>query len=63
MFSAGIGRTGVFITVHNLLTKMRQLLWDTFQLKFDIRQTVMNLRTERPGMVQTKVNHVKMIYL
>nr|AAB91460.1 receptor tyrosine phosphatase [Hirudo medicinalis] len=46
--SAGVGRTGVFITLSIVLERMR------FEGAVDVFQTVNVLRTQRPGMVQTE---------
>ncbi|XP_041861640.1 receptor-type tyrosine-protein phosphatase F-like isoform X2 [Melanotaenia boesemani] len=46
--SAGIGRTGVFITLSIVLERMR------YEGVVDIFQTVKILRTQRPAMVQTE---------
>lgn len=48
--SAGVGRTGVFITLSIVLERMR------YEGAVDIFQTVKMLRTQRPAMVQTEVN-------
>lgn len=47
--SAGVGRTGVFITLSIVLERMR------YEGVVDIFQTVKVLRTQRPAMVQTEV--------
>ncbi|ELK37428.1 Receptor-type tyrosine-protein phosphatase delta [Myotis davidii] len=47
--SAGVGRTGVFITLSIVLERMR------YEGVVDIFQTVKMLRTQRPAMVQTEV--------
>lgn len=49
--SAGVGRTGVFITLSIVLERMR------YEGVVDIFQTVKMLRTQRPAMVQTEVGH------
>lgn len=49
-FSAGVGRTGVFITLSIVLERMQ------YEGVVDLFQTVRILRTERPAMVQTEVN-------
>lgn len=49
VFSAGVGRTGVFITLSIVLERMR------YEGVVDIFQTVKMLRTQRPAMVQTEV--------
>ncbi|XP_064592699.1 receptor-type tyrosine-protein phosphatase delta isoform X37 [Zonotrichia leucophrys gambelii] len=46
--SAGVGRTGVFITLSIVLERMR------YEGVVDIFQTVKMLRTQRPAMVQTE---------
>lgn len=49
--SAGVGRTGVFITLSIVLERMR------YEGMVDLFQTVKTLRTQRPSMVQTEVGH------
>ncbi|XP_063085226.1 receptor-type tyrosine-protein phosphatase S isoform X12 [Cavia porcellus] len=49
--SAGVGRTGVFITLSIVLERMR------YEGVVDIFQTVKMLRTQRPAMVQTEDEH------
>lgn len=49
--SAGVGRTGVFITLSIVLERMR------YEGVVDLFQTVKTLRTQRPSMVQTEVRH------
>ncbi|KAJ6659452.1 hypothetical protein lerEdw1_018686 [Lerista edwardsae] len=46
--SAGVGRTGVFITLSIVLEQMR------YEGVVDMFQTVKTLRTQRPAMVQTE---------
>ncbi|XP_037537948.1 receptor-type tyrosine-protein phosphatase F-like [Nematolebias whitei] len=46
--SAGVGRTGVFITISIMLERMRH------EGVVDVFQTVKILRTQRPAMVQTE---------
>uniref|UniRef100_A0A673CR45 Receptor-type tyrosine-protein phosphatase F n=1 Tax=Sphaeramia orbicularis TaxID=375764 RepID=A0A673CR45_9TELE len=46
--SAGVGRTGVFITLSIILERMR------YEGVVDLFQTVKTLRTQRPAMVQTE---------
>ncbi|MBN3284370.1 PTPRD phosphatase, partial [Polyodon spathula] len=53
--SAGVGRTGVFVTLSIVLERMR------YEGVVDIFQTVKMLRTQRPAMVQTEVRK-KYIY-
>jgi len=50
LLSAGVGRTGVFITLSIVLERMR------YEGVVDLFQTVKTLRTQRPAMVQTEVN-------
>lgn len=49
LFSAGVGRTGVFITLSIVLERMQ------YEGVVDLFQTVRILRTQRPAMVQTEV--------
>ena len=49
-FSAGVGRTGVFISLSIVLERMQ------YEGVVDVFQTVRTLRTQRPAMVQTEVN-------
>lgn len=49
--SAGVGRTGVFITLSIVLERMR------YEGVVDLFQTVKTLRTQRPAMVQTEVQY------
>nr|KAF6360147.1 hypothetical protein mMyoMyo1_011105 [Myotis myotis] len=46
--NAGVGRTGIFITLSIVLERMR------YEGVVDIFQTVKMLRTQRPAMVQTE---------
>lgn len=46
--SAGVGRTGVFITLSCVLERMQ------YEGVVDVFQTVRTLRTQRPAMVQTE---------
>ena len=50
--SAGVGRTGVFITLSIVLERMR------YEGVVDMFQTVKMLRTQRAAMVQTEVGCV-----
>jgi len=47
--SAGVGRTGVFVTLSIVLERMR------YEGVVDMFQTVKMLFTQRPAMVQTEV--------
>lgn len=49
-YSAGVGRTGVFITLSIVLERMQ------YEGVVDVFQTVRILRTQRPAMVQTEVD-------
>ena len=52
-FSTGVGRTGVFIALCNMIERVRM------EGVVDVFQTVRGLRAQRPAMVQTKVlSHV-----
>ena len=55
-FSAGVGRTGVFITLSIVLERMR------YEGVVDLFQTVKTLRTQRPAMVQTEVRSRRCLY-
>uniref|UniRef100_A0A8C0NFN7 Receptor-type tyrosine-protein phosphatase delta n=1 Tax=Canis lupus familiaris TaxID=9615 RepID=A0A8C0NFN7_CANLF len=55
--SAGVGRTGVFITLSIVLERMR------YEGVVDIFQTVKMLRTQRPAMVQTEVRKISMNFI
>lgn len=48
--SAGVGRTGVFISLSIVLERMQ------YEGVLDVFQTVRILRSQRPAMVQTEVN-------
>lgn len=54
LLSAGVGRTGVFITLSIVLERMR------YEGVVDLFQTVKTLRTQRPAMVQTEVRGQQM---
>ena len=55
--SAGIGRSGTFCTVHSTLEKFKKFLQsdEKEEPKLNVVQTVLFMREQRPGMVQTKV--------
>jgi len=53
--SAGIGRTGTFITIHSLLHR------DKFGKEIDVKNMVLHLRSQRVGMVQS-INQYIFIY-
>jgi protein tyrosine phosphatase len=57
--SAGIGRTGTWIALHLMLEKMRQGLVpaNTNALSDQVVQTVLQLRAQRLGMVQTPAQY------
>lgn len=61
LVSAGIGRTGTFCTVHSVLRKLHYTLkthpeTPSFGVTQLIFETVLRLRKQRFGMVQTKVH-------
>lgn len=58
--SAGIGRSGTFCTVHSTITKYRYDLSTRPDVPpaFDILHTVIYMRQQRPGMVQTKEQYM-----
>jgi len=56
--SAGIGRTGTFCTVHSNLMKLKLCKGDKEAVTFDVFGTVLRLRKERVGMVQTKEQYM-----
>lgn len=49
LYSAGVGRTGVFIALSIVLERMR------YEGVVDMFQTVKLLRAQRPSMVQNEV--------
>ena len=48
LFSAGVGRTGVFIALSIVLERLQ------YEGVVDVFQTVRTLRAQRPAMVQTE---------
>eukprot|EP01090_Pellita_catalonica_P022050 TRINITY_DN8428_c0_g1_i1.p1 TRINITY_DN8428_c0_g1~~TRINITY_DN8428_c0_g1_i1.p1 ORF type:complete len:363 (+),score=61.27 TRINITY_DN8428_c0_g1_i1:82-1170(+) len=58
--SAGIGRTGTFCTVHSILAKLEAQKRDNPGVKpeFNILKTVLRMREQRVGMVQTKEQYM-----
>jgi len=58
--SAGIGRSGTFCTVHSTITKYRYDIATKPDVSpsFDILHTVIYMRQQRPGMVQTKEQYM-----
>jgi len=58
--SAGIGRTGTFCTVHTILEKLKEDMKDnpTKEPCFSVLETVLWMRDQRPGMVQTKEQYM-----
>ena len=53
LISAGVGRTGVFITLSIVLERMQ------YEGVVDVFQSVRALRTQRPAMVQVKKKEKK----
>ena len=49
LFSGGVGRTGVFIALSNLIERAKS------ENVVDVYQTVKRMRLQRTAMVQTKV--------
>lgn len=62
--SAGIGRSGTFCAVHSILEKLKLDLQEdpNAEISFNIVQTILDMRSQRPGMVQTKEQYM-FIYL
>jgi len=58
--SAGIGRTGTFCTVHSTLKKLHLHLKERPDEapEFNVLQTVLRMREQRVGMVQTKEQYI-----
>jgi len=58
--SAGIGRSGTFCTVHSTIAKFKHDLATKPDVppSFDILHTVIFMRQQRPGMVQTKEQYM-----
>jgi len=57
--SAGVGRSGTFCVVHNVITKFRlDAAKSDAPPVFNILQTVVFMRSQRPGMVQTKEQYM-----
>eukprot|EP01116_Phalansterium_solitarium_P016390 TRINITY_DN380_c0_g1_i2.p1 TRINITY_DN380_c0_g1~~TRINITY_DN380_c0_g1_i2.p1 ORF type:complete len:564 (+),score=67.38 TRINITY_DN380_c0_g1_i2:130-1821(+) len=58
--SAGIGRSGTFCTVHSVIEKLKRDLAEhpTAEPVFNIVDTVLHLREQRPGMVQTREQYI-----
>ncbi|CAG0901913.1 unnamed protein product [Darwinula stevensoni] len=57
--SAGIGRTGTFIVIHSIL---RQIARNGLDCEIDIQRTVLQVRSQRSGMVQT-VAQYQFVYM
>ena len=53
VFSAGVGRTGVFIALTNLIERLKT------EAVVDVYQAVKRLRQQRTAMVQTKVGRLR----
>lgn len=58
--SAGIGRSGTFCTVHSTTEKLKVQMREhpEDEPTFNIVQTVLWMRSQRPGMVQTKEQYM-----
>jgi len=58
--SAGIGRTGTFCTVHSALEKLHLHMKEkpNEAPEFNVLQTVLRMREQRVGMVQTKEQYI-----
>lgn len=56
--SAGIGRTGTFCTVHSTIARIEDQYKHHQPVNCNILQTVLRLREERAGMVQTKEQYI-----
>ena len=52
LFSAGVGRTGVFIALTNLIERVKT------EGVVDVYQTVKKMRQQRTAMVQTRVSFI-----
>lgn len=57
--SAGIGRTGTFIVIDLLLDQIKR---EGVNCEIDIQRTILELRAQRSGMVQTEAQY-KFVYL
>jgi len=58
--AAGIGRSGTFCAVHNAISKFRADLITNPSVPpvFNVFQTIIYMREQRPGMVQTKEQYM-----
>jgi protein tyrosine phosphatase len=56
--SAGIGRTGTFCTIHMNIHKIRNCLKNNEVPEVSVVKTVLKLRKQRHGMVQTKEQYL-----
>eukprot|EP01113_Clastostelium_recurvatum_P013307 TRINITY_DN1701_c0_g1_i1.p1 TRINITY_DN1701_c0_g1~~TRINITY_DN1701_c0_g1_i1.p1 ORF type:complete len:482 (+),score=60.55 TRINITY_DN1701_c0_g1_i1:133-1578(+) len=59
--SAGVGRTGAFVTIHLTIEKIQHLVRSCPSapvLEFNIYNTVQRLRQQRPGMVQQQEQYL-----
>ena len=62
--SAGIGRTGTFATIHSILEQVKYLLatQPDEEPYVDVLNTILKMRQQRPGLIQTKVLKKKEIH-
>jgi protein tyrosine phosphatase len=54
--TAGIGRSGVFVVVHKILTRLRGIVTQKYNREFltdCVKEEILYIRKFRPGMVQT----------
>eukprot|EP01113_Clastostelium_recurvatum_P008390 TRINITY_DN13953_c0_g1_i2.p1 TRINITY_DN13953_c0_g1~~TRINITY_DN13953_c0_g1_i2.p1 ORF type:complete len:392 (+),score=82.18 TRINITY_DN13953_c0_g1_i2:215-1390(+) len=58
--SAGVGRTGAFVTIHLTLERLRHMIEDGKDpsVDFSLFRTVQKLRAQRPGMVQQQEQYL-----
>ena len=57
--SAGVGRSGTFCAVHSAIKKLRSEInrdETKEQISLNLIDLILHMRSQRPGMVQTKVS-------